>query len=87
MKGLRDRLGRSPAEGAGDAVVYWEVEMYSHWSRFQQLPWSAETIDLTIYPTGRVQSQEPTQPDGQAGNATASSAGGFPDPDGISDDH
>jgi len=65
--------------------------MYLHRSRFQQLPWSAETIYLKIHPKGRVQSQEPTQPDRQAGNATASSAGGFPDPDGkadtFSDDH
>jgi len=37
------QMGRIPAEGA---VVYWEGEMYQHRSRFQQPPWSAETMDL-----------------------------------------
>ena len=59
--------------------------MYLHRSRFQQLPWSSETIYLKICPKGRVQSLEPTQPDRQAGNPTAPtapSAGNSPDPDG-----
>src|SRR5690606_37515201 len=66
-KGLRGRMRRTPAENAEGAEVYWEGEMYLHRSRFQQLPWSAETIYLKIRPKGRVQSLEPTQPDRQAG--------------------
>ena len=53
-----------------------------HWSRFQQLPWSIESVSLKITPKSRLQTMEPTHPDRLVENVTAPSAGGFPGPDG-----
>jgi hypothetical protein len=59
--------------------------MQLHRNRFQQLPWSTESVSLKIPPKSRLQSMEPTHPDRLVENATAPSAGGFPGPDGKAD--
>ncbi len=76
-RGFRIRMGRYPAEIAEGAEVYWEGERDLHWSRFQQLPWSTESVSLKITPKSRLQSMEPTHPDRLVENVTAPSAGGF----------
>ena len=47
---------------------------------FLHQTWSSETVHLTNFPKGRDQNMEPTHPHGQVENATASPAGGSPDP-------
>ena len=56
--------------------------MQLHRSSYQQLPWPVETVYLIIPQKCWGQSMEPTHPHRQVANATAPSAGGFPDPDG-----
>jgi hypothetical protein len=70
----RDRRGRRGVLGGGGRDL--------HRSRFQQLPWSTESVSLKIPPQSRLQSMDPTHPDRLVENVTAPSAGGFPGPDG-----
>ncbi len=56
-------MGRIPAENAGGAEVYWEGIVHKHRSRFQQLPWSAETVYLKN-PLKKLESKTPPRPCG-----------------------
>jgi hypothetical protein len=87
----RDRggcRGRRCIEGGDGGVLKGERDL--HRSRFQQLPWSTESVSRKKPRKSRLQSMEPTHPDRLVENVTAPSAGGFPGPDGkaatISDD-
>jgi hypothetical protein len=72
----RDRRGRRGRRRIGRG------KRDLHRSRFQQLPWSTESVSLKKPQKSRLQSMEPAHPDRLLENVTAPSAGGFPGPDG-----